>query len=272
MKSLTLKVPQGIGDVFWIYQKLYNYCDELNFKVYYIHELNPLICRSEAWLKKWPKVNKVTFEKCTQMEYCRCISMYESIERVISGEFDEYSCNRPLEKGIRLEDIDPEHKVEWNIDLPTQEVDLEYDDFICLYVSGMTDEQYTGFDRWSVAQWLRFINMFKALTDIPIIMIGASYDRKVEERISEGRFPIYTDREPEEVLYILKKAQMFIGYQSGLNILADNFNTKQVMMYFPILAQMVGSWCQKQNYKTVYKPYLFSDSPEDIIRDLSCDF
>jgi hypothetical protein len=68
------------------------------------------------------------------------------------------------------------------------------------------------------------------------------------------------------VVDILQRSEFFIGYQSGLNILADNLDTPQMMLYFDNLKPMLYTWCKKENIKTKFFATVFSQTPKDAIK------
>jgi ADP-heptose:LPS heptosyltransferase len=180
-----------------------------------------------------------------------------------------------LEDGIRLEDIDTGSLVEWSVPVSIHECPIAYQDYICLYVSGSTKNPDLMKKKivWNEATWFHFIKLFyeKHKLTYPICMIGASYDKDVvlslQERLNGNGVAAssYIDSYPANVLHIIKKSKLFIGYQSGLNILADNIDTPQLMLYFHFLEKMQYTWCKKENIGTKFQANLFSKSPEEVV-------
>ena len=61
--------------------------------------------------------------------------------------------------------------------------------------------------------------------------------------------------------YIIKNSSYFIGYQSGLCIISDNFDIPQTMMYFNNLGKLMYSWPKKRNIKNnIYNATQFKDN------------
>lgn len=65
----------------------------------------------------------------------------------------------------------------------------------------------------------------------------------------------------ENIIYVIKNAQYFVGYQSGLSILADNYNIPQTMLYFNFLGDVMYSWPKNENIKNnIYNSFKFEDN------------
>jgi ADP-heptose:LPS heptosyltransferase len=74
---------------------------------------------------------------------------------------------------------------------------------------------------------------------------------------------------PIKLLYVLKNSKFFIGYQSGLNVLADNLNVPQLMLYLPFLEKMLYSWPKKQNIESgIYNAAIFKQNINEIIKNI----
>lgn len=274
-RTVTINVPQGVGDIFWCYQKLSPYFDVININILIV-SVDKVQIRAKAWLSLLPKVGRVVAKQIRSEEYDRIISSAHPIKNLFrSRRSVDYSCNRPLENGVRLENIDPDSLVEWSVPLKMQEFPLDHKDFISLYVSGTTKNPSLIRDKviWTEDEWVRFIRLLydKHKLNLPICMVGASYDKEVTEGIQNKlnaigiNTTVYIDLHPANVMYLMKQSKLFIGYQSGLNILADNVDIPQLMFYFPYLEKMQYTWCKKENIGKKFQATLFSKSPEEIV-------
>lgn len=271
MSNITLKVFQGIGDIFWVYQKASLHYDKIDF-VISIEEVSDLKKRAKSFLQLLPKVRNVFFDFITQDEYNNFLSdTYDFTSIVESGsDFASYSCNKPLEQGIRLEDIDKKYPVEWDIPINDRWMRLKFKEYVCLYASFYEPS-------WDAITWVNFVKTIYQINkiDLPIILIGANYDAQKLNDISElltwsgFSTDLYIDSEAANVCYILKKAKLFIGHQSGLSILADNLNTKQVMIYIPELKQMPYSWIKPSHISSdLYQVGFFDENYYEIAKRL----
>lgn len=273
-RSLNIVVPQGLGDIFWVYQKFSPHVNDIHFKIATISD-NKIQKRSEGWVELFPKVKSVTCEKVSPYSYKQIATGHYYMEEVLHKNSKDvtYGCNRWLEEGVRLENVD-DYKVEWDIPLPSTKVPIPYDQYITLYVSGSTKHiDPKKNNAWGVDDWLEMVDLFydKYSLDLPVVIIGAKFDKEVIEELSE-RLNVentsFVQAEPAQVIYILQQSEFFLGYQSGLGIIADNLDTPQLMMYFDFLEPMQYTWCKNRNIQTKFFADTFNSTPKEVIENL----
>lgn len=283
-KAIKLNVCQGVGDIFWVYQKFSPHVDFIDVSICQVEGVSSKTgTRAINFLKLFPKIRNINTHVGTHKEYQKMASEYTPMSSIIpffekKNQFS-YGCNKPLEEGIRIEDIDPEYAIEETVPILVQPCPLVFDpgNYVAVYVSGTTANTsiVKQLQLWTVSgHWLRFIRAFykQFKLNCPIIIIGASYDKKIaldlEIILKKCGFNVttYIDAEPSNVTYILKNSICFIGYQSGLNVLADNLDVKQVMLYFPHLKKMLYSWCKIKNWKNGhFNASSFDMTPEQVL-------
>lgn len=292
MKTITLNVCQGVGDIFWVYQKFAPHVDQINFCISMVPGGTAKVqTRAVEFLKLLPKTNKVTTKVVTDNDYFKLahgdfslpdiLAKFEQGER---GSFD-YGCNNLLEQGVRLEAIDPNFAIEETVAMRSEPIDLNFQpgDYVTVYISGSTaDTGAAQFHKlWTVNQWHEFVTLFyqKYQLTYPIVLIGASYDQgpssELEEKLkaSGHQTQLVIDSSPAQVVHILKGTVCFINYQSGLSILADNLDVAQVMMYFPMLEKMQYAWCKRKNIENgAFNANLFNRTPQEVVDGLKLDF
>jgi hypothetical protein len=287
MRTITLNVCQGVGDIFWVYQKFAPYVDEINFCITHVPKGSAKQqTRAIDFLRLLPKTREVTTRIVSDEEYKLLAqgqySMSEIMARFNEGEsiFD-YACNKPLENGVRIEDIDPEYPIEETVDIRCDPCPLVFEagKYVTLYVSGSTIDECarTTHRLWNLHLWFDFIRLFYARFGLsaPIKIIGASYDECIATNLQGAlnraghETTLTIDACAANVTYILKNSLCYIGYQSGLNILADNLDVKQIMLYFPTLKNMLYAWCKKKNFQDkTYNAYIFDSTPYQVVMDL----
>jgi len=291
MKRIRLNVCQGVGDIFWVYQKFAPYYDQIDFSITILGDQGlKTQSRSIPFLELLPKVGTIITEQKEPAIYENLATNIFSMKDVMEKHskepdlFYDYACNKQLELGTRIENIDPDLPIEETTDIKSVECPLPFPlkEYIVLYVSGGTLNKGAAQHHkiWSVQTWSFFIKELYKKNRIrsPIILIGASYDTEVLLKIEQIlksyglRTHVYIDSWAANIIYILKNAKCFIGFQSGLNILADNLDIKQIMMYFPSLEKMMPAWCKKRNYNTLYFPYMFTQFPAEIVRQTKIIF
>lgn len=275
--KVIIDVCQGIGDIFWVYQKFINYFSEIQFRIWILKE-SPLDKRSAAWIGTFPGASFLGFKTVMDYEYKKLAMMFGSMSKAKHnwgcGDEVVYSCNRWLETGIRLDEIDPGSKVAWNVPLITNNFDIPFPEHMSFYVSGATVVPQLSTDKdlavWSIENWVSYLSKVYEKYRVPFVGIGARYDepimRPIAEKLTEQGIPVFSavQKSPPEVLHILKTSKAFLAYQSGLNILADNLGTPQMMMYFPFLDKMRETWCQREHIGTKFNHCLFNELPTNV--------
>jgi hypothetical protein len=281
-ERITVQVAQGLGDIYWIYQKLAPLFNEIHLEVCVI-ALDKVQERSKDWLSLLPKVKSHKFRLMKDSEYSVMASTKYDLNQVInswkSGSEDsvKYNCNRWLEEGTRLEDIDSNPVLE-SVELPTEPFDLPFKDYITLYVSGST--RHSTQPVWSCEQWVEYIKGIynRYQVKFPVVLLGASYDRIVAQTNADLlnaagiENTLCLDRSPSQVCYLLKHSKLFVGYQSGLNVIADTFDVPQVMVYFNYLDDMRYTWCKKKNMYNTFRAGVFNDSPKVLCNRFDLSF
>jgi ADP-heptose:LPS heptosyltransferase len=280
-REVTVLVPQGVGDIFWVYQKLSPYFDRINLEIATI-EHNIVQIRSKDWVKLFPKVGRVTFPIVSGDHYDKIVLMRPKVADLLRDHANgrrhfDFACNNFLETGTRLEDIDPELPPEWNVNIKTEDVDLPFDKYIILYVSGSNKTTL----HWTDRQWIDFtLDFYKKYNlKYPLVMIGASYDAATVHEMSEVfrkngiEVKNYVDLTPGKVCHIIKNSLYFIGYQSGLSIITDNFDIPQFMLYFPRLKDMLYTWAKKENIQSgIFRAVTFNTPYEKVLETLPDTF
>lgn len=290
MSEITLNVPQGIGDAFWIYQKFASYYDRIHFRPCVMGELSPaalkLQARVDGWLQLLPKTGRVEPISVTAWYFRELLTRSYRIGRIMAagpGPHD-YAVNRDLEEGIRLEAIDPEYPVAWDVPMATAETPLPFDSYVLLYVSG----SYRHPRSWPIDRWVDMVMAVygRGGWSYPLVVVGASYDEPIVSDLAQAlrtagyRASSYVDQPPAHVAHIIKHARYMIGFQSGLSIVADNFDVPQLMLYVPEpdawLAPtaypkrlLMGAWPKQRNLDSgVHAAATFRETPGDIARRL----
>lgn len=291
MKRIKLNVCQGVGDIFWVYQKFAPYYDKIDFSITVLEGAGlKTQTRAIPFLELLPKIGTITADQKPLEHYTKLATGIFSMKNIMEEHnqnpdvFYDYACNKQLEDGIRIENIDPDLPIEEKTNFLSVPCPLPFNlkEYITLYVSGGTlNEGASKYHKlWSIQTWTVLIKLLykKYRAKNPIILIGASYDEEVLLKIQtilhafNIKTQVYIDSWSANVIYILQNSKLFIGFQSGLNILADNLDVQQIMMYFPTLEKMMPAWCKKQNFKTLYHPFMFTQFPIEIVRDLKINF
>jgi hypothetical protein len=272
--SVTCLTEQGVGDSFWTYQKIAPFYKEINF-ILGGGENNRLQRRAEGMLKLLPKVESVTFQVVDGQKYNEMATAKKKVKDFLDQGLDyyEYSVSQYYREGIRIEEIEPGMPLAWNVPLPTEKVDT-FDQYISLTASGLGTG--TRPDVWSPQKYINLINLFKIKygmpKDFPVVVLGASFDewlvKVFASLLNRDKVPnqIFVDHPFKDVFYLLKNSTFFFGYQSGLNLLADNMNVPQLMIWFNELGRIPFTFAKRSNIaKGVYNATFFSRDLQEIV-------
>ena len=248
--SVKINTVQGIGDLIWVYRKLAPLHDKLDFNILIVED-SEVQKRSAEFCKCLPKVDKVTFEIVKTRDYTKVANT-----RCVVGETD-YAVNAWLEDGFHLDDID-NNPVLWDLGLVPTPIEVPKD-YLLVYISGNKSYEMTT-DHW-VALISRVAES-KGLKNI--LFTGASYDlcniTKAMDKLwmYDCKLMLTPIR---ETFHLIKEAKYFISYQSGLCMLAEEFNTPTLMVWFPHLRKMKDSWVRKERQGLIRHCYF--DEPLD---------
>lgn len=276
MTELTLTVPQGIGDTYWVYQVFAKHVDALHFRVATVVGCPAwLENRADGFLKGLPKVRSVGRELMSREEYLATMRDRFDGGAVVSAGGGRVGCNGYLEAGERIETVWPGHEVYWNPPLPMacpeQTLPREY---LLLFVgegSGMRDNPDTA-GAWTPEQWAEFTKLVieKSPRPLPVVVVGAEWDRHAGERAIAGLagagieafnligLPI------AETTWLIRHARLFLCYQAGLKVIADRFDVPQVVLWFPRLDKMRFTFCKPHNISSGrYQAFLFTQTPHE---------
>lgn len=291
-RELTLLVPQGIGDIYWIYQQVISHVDWLHLKVAVIagHDnATKQVNRAAPWVLQWPGIGSVSQQVVTHGEYDHLAQSRFSLDEVIddlgAGPKNRqtpipFACNGWLESGQRLETMSarPDRQPRWSVDFRITKTSNPAllaetgQPILAVYISGSP-----GPGAWQNSQWIALYHAFCEqyhARDWLVAFIGAAYDLPHMQRFAHHaqvrRSTWVIDRDPDEVLDVLQRSRFFLCYQSGLGIMADALKVPQLMLYYPRIEAMMNTWCQPGHYpRGIYNSATFDQDPAEVIADLA---
>lgn len=270
--AVTVNTVQGIGDIFWVYQKLAPYFDRINLNVLCIGG-DQVQTRARAFCRMLPKVGEVNYVRVTIPAYHLVAQTRYAISNILRsaarGPLD-YAVNSPLERGVNLRDIDPGTQIAEFVDLGLP-ADVPREDYLCAFVAGAK-----GPTVWTAQQWADLIEtLAQRLGVARIVLIGAAWDVQVQTSIETilRRVPrrrraienLTATMELAASIDVIRRARYFIGFQSGLNVIAENYDVPQTMLYFSALRPMMFTWCKPGNLGTLFNAATFDDDPGRVL-------
>lgn len=263
MKTITIDTVQGVGDIFWAYQKLSPYYDLIHFKIL-VTSADPVQQRAVDFIKLLPKVGRVEFAMVPSEHYLQVVRMRPNLP--LAHAHENYAVNNWLEGGTRLDVIDPDAEVEWGVQFKLDPALKFHGNGVCMYVSGSSRHYH---DKFSPQQWA---DLYAGLhIKQPLVLVGAEYDRWMLDAVAAELqqrgivYEMFIGQPAEQVIALLRDAQLMIGFQSGLNVIANNYGVPVLMVDFNHLRPMARSWCRPG---VPFWGFVFEDGVDGILNGL----
>lgn len=266
MSEITVDTVQGLGDLIWVLQKLTLHYERINLNVLHVSD-HPVQFRAWRFMELLKPVGRITYKPVTQEQY-DAVAQGRFVTPLGVREAVPYAVNRPLELGTRLEAID-EYPVDWGLRFDVPSFRKPVSPYMLVYISGSKNIR-----TWSPSQWIRFVAQAVSLYNTPprIVMLGAEYDRVPLKLVGTALEGMQLDvdyaigLDPAGAVALIRDASLLLGYQSGLNVVADMYDVPQVMLYFPALAPMRYTWCKPSHQAwDIFKAFTFDQTPGQIL-------
>lgn len=275
-QTVAVTVPQGVGDIWWVHQKLHPHFPSLHYRVLDLGgQVSPIVRRAEPFVRTWPGVAGVSYHAAATLP--AWFHARDPVDRVLAqvaeGRPDVgYSVNGWLEDGVPLEQLDA-RPVARDLPLPQAPLaDLTPGRYVLAYASGDTvRHKHLGTRVYTPEQWVRLLDRVYRHAGLgreyPLVLTGAAFDYPLMGllatllRKAGYRSRLACDHAPAAVYWLLANCWGFVGYQSGLNVLADNLGTRQLMLYFPSLKRMGDTWVHPARRATHFRWGYFDEDP-----------
>ena len=260
---ITVVVPPGIGDIYWLLMKVVPNTDQ-KIKLKVCHADN----KRAHFLKYLDAVEEVVEDPKTSFLRLRKLCWgknYKSVQAVMYME-----ANTWLEAGKRIEDYYPhfktEHKLKWNITDEGRKIAQSYlkpgMNNVALFTSCYAhNKQENVVGDWKPEHWVTIVeHMYRTIPDLNIIWLGAPWDTdmiKLLEHFPSIQF--MTNQPADAVITVLRETQCFVAYQSGLSVISICEEIPTYMAYFDRLDPMHYAYAPKETMhdKLIHKPMAF---------------
>lgn len=263
----TIISAQGIGDWVWIAQKLINQKEKFDW-IMPVNHGSAVEKRAVQLEKLFPiLINTMTYQK---LNFRRDVAAYSYKGRWSNLEAKTIylEANSHLEAGKRIEDFLPDLPTSFILPFETSiENAIEASNLLERFeghkVCGIyTSNHAKARDSWMEEEWTALIKMIKKYNpDYKFVFIGADYDRPLTEsiysKLDKDDYVTCIEKELGTAIEVLKRLDIFIGFQSGLTIINELIGAKQtVMLYWNDQAHsnIINSWADPKriesgNYK-----------------------
>jgi len=270
--KLSVKVPGGIGDIAWIYAKL---CRR-PYPVKYIPS-DDRPHRSMPFIDLLPKAVGSHYGDFMAGQ----VIGFKGGEVTKVPEEGEHwvSANQHIEQYKRIETWLPDDVMDFHFYM-----DISIDEFktadrllrgikhpLILYPSSVENCKIS---RWKAPSWARFAKALAEKWDMSLVLLGAEWDRELMRRIHNEFREMGMDvpqivAQPFGVaMAVIQRASYFLGFQSGLGVLATMLNTPSCMLLGSHLPGLVGSWAPPHQIESGrYRGVLFQDKEHNRVDD-----
>ena len=262
---IDLYTPAGIGDIYWILQKLARTVREAGEKLR-IHAPpgNGAKFERGKFLEFIDVVESVTPDGIPYPELIKKAQQYTALQPVMYCE-----ANTWLESGQRLEQYMPafptEFVLNWQIDDAEVRRASTYLDFskknVFIYTSGVANNNSTSTGQWSAKEWRARVEAMRK-PGVDLVWLGAHYDADIldgEYNLRALFDRVVIDEPAGVVLSALRLCDAFISYQSGLSCISVVEAVPTLMLYFKKLDKLSQAFHPPN---AVYAPVFFDDLPD----------
>lgn len=282
-RCLKIYVPAGIGDFSWIYSKLCRLQRPLS--VQFSTGGPPRSCPMTEIL---PWVRHASYGSMPWLRLKSKALPADTLSTELDGYGDQVAyleANTHLESGKRIELWMPDLQVNhhYHLDIPYVRVKEAIDvlpsrDYVAIFTSGVS--QVKNWKAWNEHDWVNFMDMFRRqIADIDFVLIGAGWDVEMAARV-EGlakrrriRFTNLANKlHLGSSLSVLKMAKYFVGFPSGLTILADVLYVRTTMFYPKSLQHMPGTYADPERIVTGDFHELQFCPPADLVRWMTDEY
>lgn len=250
---IDIYTPSGIGDIYWLLSKVYYPIERMGEKIR-IHTppgQDEKASRGK-FLEYMSAIESVKPDGITYNELKQKAKNYYTIEKTMYLE-----CNSWLESGKSLESYLPKFKSEYNLPWPIVCPPEKTKKRVVVYTSGKQNNNSKSTGRWSYTDWRILCHKLKKL-NCELWWIGASYDIDMVEECKINNF--WIDKDAPSVMALLRSADAFISFQSGLSCISVMEKIPTCMLYFRKLDLLSKSFHPQGGN---YRPLFFDDIPID---------
>ena len=274
---INIRVPAGIGDISWIYSKLVNLDEKINW---HISQDNPQ--RSMDFVNLLPMTEKaqyITENFHSIVNHCLPATITkEKLLNLTRTSIQNIACNRFLEKGNSLNSFIPELYTEYHYEINTSDQDKEFGlslkkygtNLIGIYTSNYHNNTIWG--GWHIHEWKHFIQqLHNNMLNLTFIFLGATYDKELPEDITKllsgiNIINICGQTTIGQCIETIKNLKYFISYPSGLAVISNVINTPVMMFYPKHLEKLINTWPDPVTIKNkTYKGCTFP-TPEQAVQ------
>lgn len=283
--AVGICLPPGIGDVSWIVSKIWSLPHTQGHPIY-LSTPGGKPQRSHQLVELLPSKYGIGWAGYTDGRTADVLGQAEDtdLRELTPGKWHCVAVNRWLEEGKPLVAWEPWLPIDYHYELSFTPEELQqaeeirektagyYSKLAAVYVSNRDKANYPTWALWSTEEWCEVFKTIWEKHGYGFVLLGAEYDRDRlndvaaflgEERIPYGRC---VGRPLGVAVELLRLADLFLAYPSGIGILADVVNTPGVMLLPHPLRKMERTYADPAHLDAgTYRAWT-TPSPEGVIK------
>lgn len=250
-------VPQGIGDISWLFSKIDDFSKHHEIKMAIA---NDTLKRSCYFIDMHPTIS---FDGYTSHSYSDVnsnkISENTDLNSLEDGKTYFLSANEWLEKGNNLNEFLPKEKINYHYNLCFREQSVERANSLLnsdlrIGIYGSCYSMLRAWNFWKEHEWFGMVA--KLVTEYPnacFYIIGAKFDIDLGDKLIEllkiqkVKYVRVIGESLETALWIIKNLDYLFAFPSGLGIMANVLKTPCIMFMPPMLKNMCHKFTPEQD-------------------------
>ncbi len=260
---IDLYTPSGIGDIYWVLQKLGRAANAAGekFRIHTPPGQGAKFARGK-FLEFIDCVESVQPDGMPYPDLVNHAETYEGLQPVMYCE-----ANTWLESGQRLEHYMPAFETEfvlnWQIGLDSIRKASQHLDFskknVLIYTSGVQNNESLSTGPWKPSDWVDRVREIKG-SGVHLVWVGAHYDSDILKACDMAHLfdRIMTDEPADVVVSALRMCDGFISYQSGLSCISTVESIPTLMLYFRKIEALSKTF---HPVEANYEPVFFDEAP-----------
>jgi len=287
LKTVTVALPPGIGDMHWVLTMLEsfkekNLVDKLQIAIvdrgsghHYSSEFLDLI----------PFVDSVQLMKRIPFTFSITGGAGTPLRKKINGIDYLIEYNSRLEQGVKIKDVLPEYRVNFNYPIGYPR---SAKNFARLIKKGLDDKLYLFYasshlgnrnwcrGTWEPQDWVALADKIYAATGTRPVLIGAEWDKEYAVKlkaldIQDNIYDLVGKTTVSEMVGLLREASLAVSFLSGIAILATRFKipcvsfwpTHKLAPHWHDPKKFQVSWIPPNAKKDGYMPFFYGEKGTD---------
>lgn len=248
VNTVTVGVPPGMGDSYWVINKLESFKEKNGIDV-----LKVAILKDEKhpyaaeFLKLFPLINEVVETKklfdfrthwnlaqpCCIVKNCSGVDYLIDFGGVMwLKDVSLHRIHPEYDTNHSPEIVLPEDARQWAVDIKAK----NNGKLVLFYTSAIGNNRNWNVGMWGADDWLKLAELIHSSTGIRPIQIGATWDRDYANALA-GRDKTHVLQDyvgktsVTQTLSLIKEANLVVGFPCGVPIMATSFGVPTVMFW-----------------------------------------